>query len=245
MIQSLSHLVPAFGQPAAVLARTGSVGLGLALSLVVGAGVAPVQANTVAKAEAECRLTDNGKVVFEGDCSVKQKDSTGTTGFVVKLEDGSTYRFSGPNRTNLRLEGGDGGSNVLFEDKGAKGVFTWNDGSRTRKLSVKTNETSAAPSSSAGDRDQINARIESDGRTCKTAILSKYGTGSKMSMADVEVTLGATLRQSIDAGKFTLADIQRSGLDYNFNAHHAKGKDPIGTCTTNGQGNVIRIESNR
>jgi len=66
-----------------------------------------------------------------------------------------------------------------------------------------------------------------------------------MSMADVEVTLGATLRQSIDAGKFTLADLQRSGLDYNFNAHHAKGKDPIGTCTTNGQGNVIRIESSR
>jgi hypothetical protein len=123
-------------------------------------------------------------------------------------------------------------------------VFSWNDGSRTRKLAVKTNETAAAPSS-AGDRDQINARIESDGRTCKTAILSKYGTGTKMSMADVEVTLGATLRQSIDAGKFTLADIQRSGLDYNFNAHHAKGKDPMGTCTTNGQGNVIRIESNR
>ena len=240
MIQSLSRLVPAFGQPAAVLARTGSVGLGLALSLVVGAGVAPVQANTVAKAEAECRLTDNGKVVFEGGCSVKQKDSTGTTGFVVKLEDGSTYRFSGPNRTNLRLEGGDGGSNVMFEDKGAKGLFSWNDGTRTRRLSVKTNETSA---SNAGDRDQINARIESDGRNCKSAILSKYGLGSKMSMADVEVTLGATLRQSIDAGKTSLADINRSGLDYNFTAHHAKGKDPVGTCATNGQGNVIKIES--
>jgi hypothetical protein len=234
---------PAFLRPSAWLARTGRVGFGLlALSLLIGTGASPVQANTVAKAEAECRLTDNGKVVFEGGCSIKQKDGTGTTGFVVKLEDGSTYRFSGPNRTNLRLEGGDGGSNVLFEDKGPKGVFTWNDGSRTRKLSVKTNETSA---SSAGDRDQINARIESDGRTCKTAILSKYGTGSKMSMADVEVTLGATLRQSIDAGKISLADIQRSGLDYNFNAHHAKGKDPIGTCATDGQGNVIKIQSNR
>ena len=242
---SLAAAAPAVLPPAAWFAGISRVGFGVALSLLIGTGAAPVQANTVAKAEAECRLTDNGKVVFDGGCSVKQKESAGTVGFVVNMQDGSTYRFSGANRTSLRLEGGDGGSNVLFEDKGAKGVFTWNDGSRTRKLSVKTNETSAAPSSSAGDRDQINARIESDGRTCKTAILSKYGTGSKMSMADVEVTLGATLRQSIDAGKFTLADIQRSGLDYNFNAHHAKGKDPIGTCTTNGQGNVIRIESNR
>ena len=244
MIQLLSSCPPACLRPSALLTRFGRVGFGLALSLLVGAAGAPVWANTVAKAEAECRLTDNGKVVFDGGCSVKQKDDTGTVGFVVKLEDGSTYRFSGPNRTNLRLEGGDGGSNVLFEDKGAKGVFTWNDGSRTRRLAVKTNQTSASPSS-AGDRDQINARIESDGRSCKTAILSKYGRGSKMSMADVDVTLGATLRQSIDAGKISLADIQRSGLDYNFITHHAKGKDPIGSCATDGQGNVIKIESNR
>jgi len=140
------------------------------------------------------------------------------------------------------LEGGDGGSNVLFEDKGAKGLFSWNDGTRTRRLSVKTNETST---SSAGDRDQINARIESDGRNCKSAILAKYGDGSKMSMADVNVTLGATLRQSIDAGKISLADINRSGLDYNFTTRRAKGKDPIGTCATDGRGNVIKIQSNR
>jgi hypothetical protein len=244
MMPLLAAAAPTRLRPAAWFAGISRVGFGVALSLLIGTATTPVQANTVAKAEAECRLTDNGKVVFDGGCSVKQKDSTGTVGFVVKLEDGSTYRFSGANRTNLRLEGGDGGSNVLFEDKGAKGVFTWNDGSRTRKLSVKTNDTSAAPSS-AGDRDQINARIESDGRTCKTAILSKYGKGSNMSMADVEVTLGATLRQSIDAGKVSLADIQSRGLDYNFTANHAKGKDPSGSCATNGQGNVIKIEGNR
>jgi hypothetical protein len=242
MLKLLRSCPSSCQRPAAKRARSGRIGFGLALSLFVGAAGTPVLANTVAKAEAECRLTDNGKVVFDGGCSVKQKEGSGTTGFVVKLEDGSTYRFSGPNRTNLRLEGGDGGSNVLFEDKGAKGLFTWNDGSRTRRLSVKTNETGSA-SPSAADRQQINARIESDGRSCKSAILAKYGLGSKMSMADVEVTLGETLRQSIDAGKTSLADIQRSGLDYNFKARHAKGKDPIGTCATNGQGNVIKIES--
>ena len=242
MIQLLSSRTPALLSPSVSLARSAKVGFGLALSLLVGAAGSPVLANTVAKAEAECRLTDNGKVVFDGGCSIKQKDGSGTVGFVVKLEDGSTYRFSGPNRTNLRLEGGDGGSNVMFEDKGAKGLFSWNDGTRTRRLSVKTNETTA---SSAGDRDQINTRIESDGRNCKSAILAKYGDGSKMSMADVNVTLGASLRQSIDAGKTSLADINRSGLDYNFTTRHAKGKDPIGTCATDGQGTVIKIQSNR
>jgi hypothetical protein len=66
-----------------------------------------------------------------------------------------------------------------------------------------------------------------------------------MSMADVDVTLAATLRQSIDAGKISLADINRSGLDYNFTTRRAKGKDPIGTCATNGRGTVIKIQSNR
>ena len=150
MIQLLSSRTPACFATFVSQARSARVGFGLALSLLVGAAGSPVLANTVAKAEAECRLTDNGRVVFDGGCSVKQKDGSGSVGFVVKLEDGSTYRFSGPNRTNLRLEGGDGGSNVMFEDKGAKGLFSWNDGTRTRRLSVKTNETSTSIAFNAG-----------------------------------------------------------------------------------------------
>lgn len=30
------------------------------------------------------------------------------------------------------------GTNVLFEDQGSKGVFTWNDGNTTHRLAVKT-----------------------------------------------------------------------------------------------------------
>ena len=62
-------------------------------------------------------------------------------------------------------------------------------------------------------------------------------------MADVEVTLGATLKQRIDAGEITLADINRSGLSYNFTARHAKGKDPVGICSTDGEGSVTRLEA--
>ena len=53
------------------------------------------------------------------------------------------FRFPGPNRQNLRIEDDfANASNVLFEDKGPKGVFTWNDGNSTYKLVVKTDGTS-------------------------------------------------------------------------------------------------------
>ncbi len=220
-----------------------------AVTAALLAPIAPSAANTVARAEAQCRLTDNGAVTFDGDCSIKQKSDFGSTGFVVKLENGDTYRFMGANNQSLRLGSGDGNSsNVLYEDKGARGVFTWNDGQRTRRLTVKTDGGSGNPSSGgaaiapANEKAEINTRIESWGRNCKNAIIEKYGN-AKMTMADVDVSLGATLKQSIDAGQITLADINRSGLSYNFTARHAKGKDPTGSCDTNGQGMVTNLQA--
>ena len=137
----------------------------------------------------------------------------------------------------------------VTEDKGPRGVFTWNDGQRTRRLMVKTDSGAGNSSSSAGtavpaanEDAKINARIEAWGRNCKNAIIEKYGS-SRMTMADVDVTLGATLKQSIDAGQITLADVNKRGLSYNFTARHAKGKDPIGTCDTNGQGMVTNLNA--
>jgi hypothetical protein len=78
---------------------------------------------------------------------VREKIEDGQVFYVVKLDNGNSFRFVGPNRQNLRLDNGFGGfTNVLFEDKGAKGVFTWSDGNRTRKLIVKTNIASSGGS---------------------------------------------------------------------------------------------------
>ena len=220
----------------------------LVAAVAMLAPLAPALANTVARSDAQCRLSENGRVVFDGDCNVKQKSDVGATGFVVRLENGDTYRFLGKNNQSLRLRGEDGsGSNVLFEDKGPRGVFTWNDGQSTRRLMVNTGEGSGSPSGgTSGSREneqaKINARIETWGRNCKNAIIEKYGS-SRMSMADVDVTLGATLKQRIDAGQITLADINKSGLSYNFTARHAKGKDPVGICSTDGEGSVTRLEA--
>lgn len=98
-----------------------------------------------------------------------------------------------------------------------------------------------APAAHAADDDaKIEARVGAWGRNCKSAIAEKF---KAKSMADVEVSLGASLRASIDAGEISLADIKRDGLIYNFRVHHLPGKDPEGYCNTDGQGNVEEIRN--
>lgn len=97
-----------------------------------------------------------------------------------------------------------------------------------------------SPAAQANEEAQIEARIGSWGRNCKTAIADKFKAPS---MADVEISLAASLRASIDAGEMSLADIKSSGLSYNFRVHHVAGKDPEGYCNTDGQGNVEEIRN--
>jgi hypothetical protein len=81
------------------------------------------QSPAVAKSDAECRLSKNGEVVYNNDCTVKEKVSEGRENFVVKFDNGKILCFSGPNRQNLRIEDDfANASNVLFEDKGSRGV---------------------------------------------------------------------------------------------------------------------------
>ncbi len=98
-----------------------------------------------------------------------------------------------------------------------------------------------SPAAHAGDDEaKIEARVGTFGRNCKSAIADKY---KAKSMADVEVTLAASLRTSIDAGELSLADIKSSGLSYNFRVHHLPGNDPEGYCNTDGKGDVEEIKN--
>ena len=108
--------------------------------LLVGSSlVSPSLADTVARANGRCSLKEDGYQVYNGYCTVKQKQNGGTTIFVVDLENGNRFRFSGPGRQRLHVETSSGlEENVLFEDQGSKGVFSWNDGDRTHRLAVKT-----------------------------------------------------------------------------------------------------------
>lgn len=99
----------------------------------------PALADTVARANGRCTLKENSFEAYNGYCTIKQKQNGGTTIFVVDLENGTRFRFSGPSRQQLHVETHNGiEQNVLFEDQGSKGVFTWNDGSSTHRLAVKT-----------------------------------------------------------------------------------------------------------
>jgi len=107
--------------------------------LLQGVFASSALAETVARANGRCVLKQNGYEAFNGYCTVKQKQNGPTTVFVVDLDNGNHFRFAGPNRQNLHVETTSGISqNVLFEDQGSKGVFSWNDGSTTTRLSVKT-----------------------------------------------------------------------------------------------------------
>jgi len=99
-----------------------------------------------------------------------------------------------------------------------------------------------APAAHAQSDDdaKIEARVGAWGRNCKNAIASKFNAKS---MADVEVSLSASLRAGIDAGEITLKEIKRSGLSFDFRVHHVPGKDPEGYCNTDGQGNVDEIRN--
>lgn len=85
----------------------------------------------------------------------------------------------------------------------------------------------------ADDDAKINARIGAWGSACKNAVAVKF---PKSNMSEISVELGATLKQSIDAGQITLKDIQGSGLSFNW-----QFKKHTGYCNTDGKGNVTEF----
>lgn len=138
-------------------------------------------AETVARANGRCALKQNGYEAFNGYCTVKQKQNGPTTVFVVDLDNGNHFRFSGPNRQQLHVETTSGiQQNVLFEDQGSRGVFTWNDGSSTTRLSVKTDEVT-----------NPNAQFDDHPSTA---------TGSTLAGAAVGALIGALLGGGKPAG---------------------------------------------
>ena len=85
----------------------------------------------------------------------------------------------------------------------------------------------------ADDDAKINARIGAWGSACKNAVAVKF---PKSNMSEISVELGATLKQSIDAGQITVKDIQKNGLSFNW-----QFKKHTGYCNTDGKGNVTEF----
>lgn len=101
-------------------------------------------------------------------------------------------------------------------------------------LLVSLSALALAPAAEAGDRARIEARIAAWGSACKNAVAVRH---PKSTMADISVELGATLRQSIDAGQTTLQDVERNGLSFNWSY-----RNHTGYCNTDGAGNVVDLK---
>jgi hypothetical protein len=93
-------------------------------------------AETLVRAGGRCKLTSGGYEAFNGHCIFKHKAAGGTESFVVKLDDGTDFIFSGPNPQALQLQTYRGIVNVRHNAKPDHDLFLWNDGEE-RRLSVK------------------------------------------------------------------------------------------------------------
>jgi hypothetical protein len=124
-MRKLSHTLTTFG----------SVGLAIAINVLPL--TQPASAETLARAQGRCKLTHPNSTVFDGYCFVKQKQQGSTSIFVVELDDGSTYRFYGPNKQALQVETHTGVHNVRFKEEPDKGVFIWDVEGKQNTLSVK------------------------------------------------------------------------------------------------------------
>lgn len=88
----------------------------------------------------------------------------------------------------------------------------------------------------ADDQAKIDATLSRLGGACKMKVLAK---NKGLSMADVNISVGATFQESLDNGSMGLKDIQKSGASYNWEIP-SKGKS--GYCDVNAKGKVTQYQ---
>jgi hypothetical protein len=94
-------------------------------------------AETLLRAAGRCKLERAGYELFNGHCSFKHKAAGGTDSFVVKLDDGTDFNFSGPNPQALQLQTYNGIVNVRHNAKPDHDLFLWTADGGEHRLSVK------------------------------------------------------------------------------------------------------------
>ena len=90
------------------------------------------------------------------------------------------------------------------------------------------------PTSSAFGND-IEALIGELGLGCKNRVLEQFDVPN----SDINVRLGATLQQSIDAGKMTATDLKQYGASFDWSV---TGKNASGYCNVDGNGEVSEFK---
>jgi hypothetical protein len=87
----------------------------------------------------------------------------------------------------------------------------------------------------ADDQAKIDATLSRLGSSCKNTVASKL---HGVSMADIQVTVAATLQQSLDSGAMGLKDLRQYGASYNWAVPSKKAE---GSCEVNAKGKVTQF----
>jgi hypothetical protein len=86
--------------------RQTSAALGAGLLLAgLSAPFAPAaMAEVLVRAQGRCKLMSGGYEAFNGHCTFKHKKAGNTDAYVVKLDDGTDFNFSGPGVQALSVQ---------------------------------------------------------------------------------------------------------------------------------------------
>ena len=229
------------------LVRVGVVVSGVATisSLQLFAGPAMVSAKTIARAQGVCRLMSGGAVAFQGHCVSQQKVNAGNTVLVIKLDNGSTYRFRGPSKEALQIETSSGLHNAQFRDGGNSNVFAWNDRGQAQRLAVRL-ETAHDPSprydnsSSTSTGSAIGAFA---GALIGSLIQGHSGHGGGNQRQHAESTCLRAVSNQVGRSRDSLQIVGTESYKAGFSVRVKvpRAKAPW-LCRVDGEGHVIQVE---
>ena len=83
--------------------------------------------------------------------------------------------------------------------------------------------------------NKLDAVAQRLGNACKLRITDQFN----VSMSEARVSLGATLKQSLDSGATTMKDVKSSGLSFDWSV---TGKSAKGYCNVNYDGTVTEFK---
>jgi hypothetical protein len=81
---------------------------------------------------------------------------------------------------------------------------------------------------------KADATLSRLGKVCKDRLMTKF---PGVPMSDLHVTVGATVKESLDNGSMTLKDLQKSGASFNV---EVPGKG-AGYCNVNAKGKITQF----
>lgn len=84
------------------------------------------------------------------------------------------------------------------------------------------------------DQAKVDATLSRLGKVCKNKLMTQF---PGMPMSDLRVTVGASLKESLDKGSMGLKDLQKSGASFNI---EVPGKGS-GACGVNANGKITEF----